>query len=100
MVLLTENRNIYLTFSKFSRSLCDSFALKTASTMLSATDKKKVDKVDDLLAIASNDASTEHEKKIAFQQAFKHLEGIIVVPEVAVETFKVKIGLKELEMVK
>ena len=78
----------------------ESFALKTASTMLSVTDKKKVDKVDDLLAIASNEASTEHEKKIAFQQAFKHLEGIIVVPDVAVETFKVKIGLKELEMVK
>lgn len=78
----------------------ESFALKTASTMLSATDKKKVGKVDDLLAIASNDASTQHEKKIAFQQAFKHLEGIIVVPEVAVETFKVKIGLKELEMAK
>ena len=75
----------------------ESFALKTASTMLSAVEKKKVDKVDDLLAIASNDASTEHEKKIAFQQAFKHLEGIIVVPEVARETFKVKIGLKELE---
>jgi carbonic anhydrase/acetyltransferase-like protein (isoleucine patch superfamily) len=78
----------------------ESFALKTASTMLSVTDKKKVDRVDDLLAIASNDASTEHEKKVAFQQAFKHLEGIIVVPEVAVETFKAKIGLKELEMAK
>lgn len=75
----------------------ESYALKTASTLLTDGEKKKVSKVSDLLAVASNEASTEQEKKAAFTQAFKHLEGIIVVPDVAIDTFKVKIGLKELE---
>lgn len=75
----------------------ESHALKVASSSLSEEGKKKAIRASDLLAIASNDASTEQEKKVAFKQAFKQLEGFIVVPEIAVDTFRIKIGLKELE---
>jgi carbonic anhydrase/acetyltransferase-like protein (isoleucine patch superfamily) len=75
----------------------ESNALKLASTKLDDSEQKRVQKAKDLLAIASNDASTEQEKKVSFEQAFKQLEGVIMIPEAAVETFRVKIGLTEIE---
>lgn len=72
-------------------------ALRIASTHLSELEKKKTDKAKDLLSMAADEASSDNEKELAFTQAFKQLEGIIFVPEVAVDTFRVKIGLKELE---
>lgn len=76
----------------------ESNALKIASTSLSEADKKKTERAKDLLAIASNEVSSENEKKVSFRQAFKQLEGVVVVPEIAVDTFRIKIGLQELEM--
>lgn len=75
----------------------ESNALKMASTTLSEAELKKTGRASDLLAIALNEASSEQEKKVAFEQAFKQLEGVIMVPDVARETFKIKIGLKEIE---
>lgn len=75
----------------------ESNALKIASTHLSEKEKKKTEKARDLFRVASNEASSEQEKKAAFIQGFKQLEGILVIPEIAVDTFRVKIGLKELE---
>ena len=75
----------------------ESNARRIASTRLAEGEQKNTDRARDLIAIAADEASTEHEKKIAFKQAFKQLEGIIAVPDVAVDTFRVKIGLKELE---
>lgn len=77
--------------------MAESNALKIASTALTEAELKKMEKAKDLLAIASNEVSTEHEKKVAFAQGFKQLEGVIVVPEVAMDAFRVKIGLKEIE---
>lgn len=77
--------------------VAESNAIKMTSTILSDPEKKKADKAKDLLAVASNEASSEHEKKMAFVQAFKQLEGVMVVPEIAVDTFRIKIGLKEIE---
>lgn len=76
----------------------ESNALKIASTSLSEEDRKKTETAKSLLAIAANEGSSENEKKVSFKQAFKQLEGVIAVPEEAVDTFRVKIGLKELEM--
>lgn len=80
---------------KFIRAEAQAF--KLASTLLSDEDKKKTRKASDLFRVASNEASSEQEKKVAFIQGFKQLEGVIPVPEVAVDTFRIKIGLKELE---
>lgn len=76
----------------------ESNALKLASTLLSEADKKKTEKAKDLLAIAADEGSSENEKKVSFKQAFKNLEGVIAVPEIAVDTFRRKIGLQEIEM--
>lgn len=75
----------------------ESVALKISSTALSLEEKKKTQKASNLLALASNEAASDNERAQAFKQAFKQLEGVIAVPEIAVETFKIKIGLKELE---
>lgn len=75
----------------------ESNAIKLTTTMLSIEDLKKTKDAKVMLAKASNEASSETEKKIAFKQAFKQLEGIVTVPEIAVDTFRVKIGLKEIE---
>lgn len=75
----------------------ESNALKIASSELSDEAKRKAEKAKDLLAIAANEASSEHEKKVSFKQAFKQLEGVIAVPEVAVDAFRIKVGLKEIE---
>lgn len=79
-------------------TVAESNAIKIVSTILSDEEKKKTEKAKDLLAIAANEGSSENEKKVSFKQAFKQLEGVIAVPEVAVDTFRVKIGLQELEM--
>lgn len=75
----------------------ESHALKMASSGLNELELKKAGLAKDLLAIAANEASSDQEKKVAFTQAFKQLEGVIMVPEVAVETFRIKVGLKEIE---
>lgn len=75
----------------------ESNALKIAATLLSDEDRKKAEKAKDLLRIAANEGSSEQEKKASFKQAFKQLEGVITVPEAAVDTFRIKIGLQELE---
>lgn len=76
----------------------ESNAIKVASSLLSDEEKKKTEKAKDLFRIAENEASAENEKKVAFVQGFKQLEGVITVPEVAVDTFRIKLGLKEIEM--
>lgn len=76
----------------------ESNALKIAGTNLSELEVKKTKLAKEILNKASDEASTESEKKIAFIQGFKQLEGVIVVPETAIETFRIKIGLKELEV--
>lgn len=75
----------------------ESNALKIAGTELSDEERRKTEKARDLLAIAANDASTENEKAVSFKQAFKQLEGVMVVPETAIDAFRIKIGLKEIE---
>lgn len=77
--------------------LAESNALKMANTLLSEAEIKKTTKASDLFRLASNEAASEQEKKVAFIQGFKQLEGILVVPEEAVMNFQAKIGLKKIE---
>lgn len=75
----------------------ESNAMKMTDTMFSHEDIKRTAKAKDLLSIASNEASSENEKKVAFLQGFKQLEGLIVVPDTAKDAFRNSIGLQELE---
>jgi UDP-3-O-[3-hydroxymyristoyl] glucosamine N-acyltransferase len=78
--------------------MAESNARKIASSLLSDAEKRKTFKAKDLFRIASNEASSEQEKKVSFVQGFKALEGVLDIPDVAVDTFRLKIGLPELEM--
>jgi carbonic anhydrase/acetyltransferase-like protein (isoleucine patch superfamily) len=71
-------------------------ALRLAATRLSENDQKRTAKATDLLRIAMDDAASENEKQIAFKQGLKQLEGIILIPEQAVETFRTKAGIAQL----
>lgn len=74
----------------------ESNALRLASTKMSEDEKRKTTKAADLLRIAMDDAASENEKQVAFKQGLKQLEGIILIPENAVETFRVKAGIAQL----
>lgn len=76
--------------------IAESHAIKLSSSMLSDDEKKKTKDAKVMLDKATDEASTENEKKIAFVQGFKQLEGIITVPEIAIDTFRVKVGLQEI----
>lgn len=76
----------------------ESNAIKLSATTLSEADRKKVALAKDLLRVASDEASAENEKKMAFQRGFKTLEGVLTVPEAAVDAFRIKVGLKEIEV--
>lgn len=77
--------------------IAESHARKIAATTLSEEERKKTEKAKDLFRVAANDASSEQEKKVAFKQGFKQLEGVLDVPDIAVDTFRIKIGLREIE---
>lgn len=74
----------------------ESNALRLSVTKLSEDEKKKTVKATDLLRIAMDDAASDNEKQVAFKQGLKQLEGIILVPENAVEAFRIKAGIGQL----
>lgn len=76
----------------------ESNARRISSSLLTDSQKKKTEKARDLFKLASDESSSEQEKKVAFIQGFKQLDGVLDVPEEAVDTFRIKLGLKEIEM--
>lgn len=76
----------------------ESNAIKIATSELTDTQLKKATKARDLFSLASDEASGEHERKAAFIQGFKQLQGVVTVPEIAMDTFREKLGFKELTM--
>lgn len=75
----------------------ESNAIKLSTTTLNEAERKKTLLAKDLIKVASNEAATENEKKVAFTQLFKTLEGVVTVPEDAMDAFRVQLGLKEIE---
>lgn len=78
--------------------VAESNARKLASSLLSEAGRKKTEQAKDLFSLACNDASPEQERRMAFKQGFKRLEGVVSVPEKAVQAMRVKVGIAELEM--
>lgn len=74
----------------------ESNALRLCVSKLSDDERKKTAKANDLLNIAMDDAASENEKQVAFKQGLKQLEGIILIPDHAIETFRVKAGIAQL----
>lgn len=75
----------------------ESNALIIASTVFSDEQRKKAEKARDLFAVACNEASSEQEKKNAFKQGFRQLEGVVSITDSAIENMRVKVGILELE---
>lgn len=80
---------------KFMRA--ESNALIISATAFSDEQRKKADKARDLFAIACDGVSSEHEKRNAFKQGFRQLEGVVTVTDSVVENMRAKVGIPELE---
>jgi hypothetical protein len=74
----------------------ESNALRLSISKLSEDEQRKTTKAKDLLSIAMDDAASENEKQVAFKQGLKQLEGIILIPEHAVDAFRAKAGIAQL----
>jgi carbonic anhydrase/acetyltransferase-like protein (isoleucine patch superfamily) len=77
--------------------MAEANAQKIGSSKYSDQEVKKTDTAKQMLAVALDEKASENERRISFKQAFKVLEGIIAVPDSAIETMKLQVGLKELE---
>lgn len=75
----------------------ESNARKISLSNMDDEAKAKIEKAGKMFKIAANEASSETDKKNAFVQGFKKLEGVMAVPDVAVDEFRIRIGLPELE---
>lgn len=78
--------------------VAESNARRLASSMLSDSHRKKTEQARDLFSLACNDSSSEPEKRTAFKQGFRRLEGVIAIPDEAVQAMRIKVGIQELEM--
>lgn len=72
-------------------------AQKIGASSYSEQEVKKTETAKQMLAVALDEQASENERRVSFKQAFKVLEGIIAVPDSAIETMKIQVGLKELE---
>ena len=75
----------------------ESNAQKIGPSNYSDQEVKKTNTAKQMLSVALDEDASENERRISFKQAFKILEGIIAVPDTAIETMKQRVGLKELE---
>jgi UDP-3-O-[3-hydroxymyristoyl] glucosamine N-acyltransferase len=72
-------------------------ARKIGPSNYSDQEVRKTETAKQMLAVALDQEASENERRVSFKRAFKTLEGIIAVPDSAVETMKMQVGLKELE---
>lgn len=75
----------------------ESNALIISATAFSGDQRKKAEKARDLFAIACNEVSSEQEKKNAFKQGFRQLEGVVAITDAIVDNMRVRVGIPELE---
>lgn len=72
-----------------------------ACTMVAShlDDKKKdaLKKASQMFSLATDEASTEPEKRLSLKAGLRSLEGVILVSDEAVDTLKNRLGLRELE---
>lgn len=66
------------------------------STVPEAT-RKSLHKAQQLLSLAINEASSDNEKRMGFKAGMKSLEGVLNISDQAVEAFKTRAGLLEIE---
>lgn len=77
--------------------IAESNARKTAASHLSPEQRKKTDTAKTMFALACDEKASENERRTAFTQGFRQLEGVVAVPETAIENLKKRMGMAELE---
>lgn len=77
--------------------VAEAHALKVASSVYSDEERKKTEDAKSFINKACDDNSTIAEKKIGFRATMKALEGIVALPEDAIDAYREKIGLLEIE---
>lgn len=77
--------------------VAESKARRVASTHLSEVEKKKTDTAGKLFALALDEGASETERRNAFKQGLRQLEGVIAVPESTVKATVSRMGLGQLE---
>lgn len=77
--------------------LAENVAQKIAATHLDEKQRSSLKTAKQLLKIACDDEANENEKKMSFKAGIKALDGIIIIPEKAMDNLKEKIGILELE---
>lgn len=70
--------------------------IKESTRNLDNGEKKKLATASTMVQLALSESSNEHEKSSSAKKALDYLEGIVLLPEQAVESFRVQAGLKEL----
>lgn len=72
-------------------------ALKVSSSIYSDEERKKTEDAKTFIARACDENSTIAEKKISFRSTMKALEGVVPLPEDAIDAYREKVGLLEIE---
>lgn len=72
-------------------------ALKVSSSLYSDEERKKTEDAKTFIARACDENSTIAEKKISFRSTMKALEGVVPLPEEAINSYREKVGLLEIE---
>lgn len=100
VALNTERKDFIQAATQLERKflIAESNARRIAGTKFTEDEIKKTQQARDLFSLACNEATSEHEKRKAFKQGFNRLEGIIAIPDQAIEAMRVKVGIAEIEM--
>lgn len=72
-------------------------ALKVSSSVYSDEERKKTEDAKTFIARACDENSTIAEKKISFRSTMRALEGVVPLPEDAINAYREKVGLLEIE---
>lgn len=84
---------------KLERSfmVAEAHALKLTSSVYSEEERKKTEDAKQFINKACADTSSIVEKKNSFRATVKALEGVVALPEEAIDAYREKIGLLEIE---
>lgn len=77
--------------------IAENRAQTLTATYMDDKSQKNLKKAEQLLKIAIDEAAADNERSSGFKAGLKALEGIVPVSEIAIENFKVKNGLLQLE---
>lgn len=75
----------------------ESKALTVSTSHLDEKSKQSLEKASQMLSLACDSGAADNERKLGFKAGMKSLEGIIHVSEEAIDAFKAKSGLLQIE---